>query len=88
MDHIVASRGVQWYTFYYTHTLLYLFCVIYTLRYRRCHCCSQILILRTDCPLVYLAVLVKIKTNKQTTNPRILFRLLYMVTCSSVVKFA
>ena len=40
---------------------------------------------------MYLLVLVKINTNKRTTNPKncyFAFQTLYMLTCSTVVKFA
>ena len=57
---------------------LYLFCVIdigdviVT--------CSQIVIPRTDCPLIYLTVLVKLKTNnKYRAVQELLFRLLNIV---------
>ena len=71
---IVASKGVHFehgIHFIHTHThapthplthnIIFILCHIY----QRCHCCSQIVILRTECPLMYLTVLVKIKTNKQ-----------------------
>ena len=52
----VASRGVHFehgiHFIIHTHAC--------THARRRCHCCSQIVILRTECPLMYLMVLVKI----------------------------
>ena len=48
-----------------------------------CHCCSEIVILRI------LSVLVKIKTNnKKSKNCYFTFQTVYMLTCSTVVKFA
>ena len=48
----------------------------------RCHCCSEIVILKI------LTVVVKIKNNNKSKNCYFAFQTLYMLTCSTVVKFA
>ena len=60
---IVASSGVMfnmvyiWYIHCITHTHTNIYIYIYIYIYMRCHCCSEIVILRI------LTMLVKIKTN-------------------------